>query len=139
VIEYLYLTEGVKQLTRAQQKTAVQKAKQVVEETRIAGTIRIMCPLNKDELCQVYPWRPMICRLHGLPHELHNAGGRVSQGAGCRQFDMQTKGKLYYRFDRTPIYKKMALLEKEVRQATGITQKFKMTIAEMLTSGGLGK
>jgi Fe-S-cluster containining protein len=137
VIEYLYLMEGVRQLTEVQQEAAVQKAKQVVRETRMAEDahqpVRIMCPLNENELCLVYPWRPMICRLHGLPHELCGPGG-VAKGVGCLRFDAQTQGKPYYRFDRTPIYKEMALLERDIRQATGVSKKIKMTIAEMLTA-----
>ncbi len=138
VIEYLYLMEGVRQLTEAQQEAAVQKAKQVVRETRMAEDahrpVRIMCPLNEKELCLVYARRPMICRLHGLPHELCGSGGRVSKGVGCQQFDDHSQGKPYYRFDRTPIYREMALLERDIRQATGFAKKIKMTVAEMLTA-----
>lgn len=136
VTEYLYLMEGFRQLSVGRQKTAVKRAARVVEKTRSAEDagqpVRFMCPLNENDLCLVYPWRPMICRLHGLPHELCGPGGRVSKGVGCRQFDDQTKGKPYYRFDRTPLYREMASLEQQVRRATGVTQKLKMTIAEML-------
>lgn len=138
VTEYLYIMEGVRQLTEVQQEAAVRRANQVVEKTRLAENtgqpVRIMCPLNENEMCLVYPWRPMICRLHGLPHELCGPGGRISKGVGCRQFDSQTKGKPYVRFDRTPIYKEMAFLEREIRQVAGVTKKIKMTIAEMLVA-----
>lgn len=141
VTEYLYLMEGVRQLTKADQGVAVRRANQVVEETRRAENagqpVRLMCPLNENELCLVYPWRPMICRLHGLPHELCGPGGRIVKGVGCGQFDSQTKGKPYYQFDRTPIYKEMALLEREIRQEAGVTKKIKMTIAEMLVAKNL--
>jgi len=40
--------------------------------------------------------------------------------------------KDYYSFDRTPFYVKMASLEKELKQAAGITTKIKMTVADML-------
>ena len=138
VIEYLYLMEGVHQLTEAQQKTVLKRAKQAVRETRLAEEahqpVRLMCPLNENELCLVYPFRPMICRLHGLPHELCGSGGSVMKGVGCLQFDEVAHDKPYYRFDRTPLYKEMALLEKDIRQTTGFAKKIKMTIAEMLTT-----
>lgn len=137
LVEYLYLMEGVRQLNQGQQARAIQRAKQVVEETRSAQEagqpVRLMCPLNEKALCLVYPWRPMICRLHGLPHELWGPGG-VTRGEGCRQFDTQAQGKPYHRFDRTPLYKDMALLERDLRQAVGFSPKIKMTVAEMLTA-----
>jgi hypothetical protein len=79
----------------------------------------------------------MICRLHGISHELHRNDGTVLRGEGCRQFDDHARGKTYFRYDRTPFYRRMVLLEKEVRLAMGITGKLKMTIAEMLTAEGL--
>ncbi len=141
VIEYLYLMAGVERLAEPHRTVAIQSARQVLQATEKAlrenQPVREMCPLNENGLCLVYPWRPMICRLHGLPHELRGAHGKVLRGVGCAQFDLQTSGATDYHFDRTPIYQKMAMLEKEVRQVTGITQKIKMTIAEMLTTDRL--
>ncbi len=74
----------------------------------------------------------MICRLHGIPHELQKAGHRVMYSPGCDAFTKQIKAKEYYKFDRTPFYIKMAELENELKKAAGITQKLKMTVAEML-------
>ena len=38
----------------------------------------------------------------------------------------------YYPFDRTPLYMEMAALEKQFKAESGINQKVKMTIAEMI-------
>ena len=38
------------------------------------------------------------------------------------------------RFDRTPFYLEMARLEKQARLVTGVSDKIKMTVAEMLIS-----
>jgi Fe-S-cluster containining protein len=141
IIEYFYLMKGVDQLSPETREAVLFSAAKVVNETRMADQsgqkLRLMCPLNREQLCMVYPFRPMICRLHGISHELHRNGGTILRGEGCQQFDDQTYGKSYFRYDRTPFYGQMALLEKDVRRAIGFTRKLKMTIAEMLTAEGL--
>jgi hypothetical protein len=79
----------------------------------------------------------MICRLHGIPHELHGPGGRVIRNPGCDEFFDQCResGRTdYIQFDRTPFYRQMAMLEKELRQKTGYVDKIKLTIAQMLVT-----
>jgi hypothetical protein len=41
---------------------------------------------------------------------------------------------MYIQFDRTPFYRQMALLEKELRRLTGYGDKIKLTIAQMLVT-----
>lgn len=91
---------------------------------------KIPCPLLKTDRCSLYNFRPMICRLHGLPHELHKSGFDVIKGPGCDagKFDSRT----YIPFDRTPFYKQMAVIEMNFRQLTGKTGKIKKTIAQIL-------
>jgi hypothetical protein len=77
----------------------------------------------------------MICRLHGIPHELQRADGRIARSPGCEEFLNQCRqgGKTeYIPFDRTPYYRKMALLENELRLKTGVATKLKLTIAQMI-------
>jgi Fe-S-cluster containining protein len=96
-----------------------------------------MCPLNRDGQCVAYPYRPMICRLHGIPHELHRPGGKIIKNPGCDSFFDQCRDRgttEYIRFDRTPFYQQMAMLEKELRQETGYAEKIKLTIAQMLVT-----
>ncbi|NWH03733.1 YkgJ family cysteine cluster protein [Desulfobacter latus] len=90
---------------------------------------KIPCPLLKKNMCSLYNFRPMICRLHGLPHELHKPGFNVIKGPGCDagKFD----GHEYIPFDRTPFYKQMAIIEMNFRQLTGKTGKIKKTIAQI--------
>ncbi len=94
--------------------------------------MRLMCPLNFEKLCILYPYRPMICRLHGIPHELRKSANNRIYGGGCETFDRRCRAKNYFTFDRTPFYMKMAALENQFKQATGIAGKIRMTIAEML-------
>jgi hypothetical protein len=114
----------------------------VVDESARAdqsGTaVRLMCPLNFDELCILYSYRPMICRLHGIPHELQKPGQNPVCGPGCETFDHRCGHKGYFKFDRTPFYRQLAMLEQEVKQALGVTEKFKITIAEMIISHANG-
>ena len=56
----------------------------------------------------------------------------VVRRPGCGAFSEQHFDKSYFKFDRTPFFMEMAMLEKEFKQAVGLSQKFKMTVAEML-------
>lgn len=141
LIEYLYLMQGVDQLPPDTRQAVRRIATEVVERIRSADQSgpnrRFMCPLNREQRCIIYPFRPMICRLHGISHELRRNDGTILLGEGCQLFDDLTLGKPHFRFDRTPFYRQMVLLEKDVRVASRITRKLKMTIAEMLITENL--
>jgi hypothetical protein len=136
IIEYAYLIEGFMTLNSAKQNEVKSRAVAVVDETARAAesgaALQLMCPLNFDELCILYPYRPMICRLHGIPHEHQKPGQNPVYGPGCETFDRRCGAKGYFKFDRTPFYRDMAMLEKEAKQALGFAGKIKMTVAEMI-------
>ena len=139
--EYLYLMEGMRALEsdvgRAVQKQALAVNARTADADRRGEPLRVMCPLNQDDRCILYPYRPMICRLHGIPHELHRPGGNVIENPGCDNFFDQCResgNTDYIRFDRTPFYRQMAMLEKELRLETGYFDKIKLTIAQMLVT-----
>jgi len=141
LIEYLYLLEGMETLEMEIQEAIHSQVYTVCEQMAAADrkgeSLRLMCPLNQGGRCVLYPHRPMICRLHGIPHELQRPDGSVTRLPGCDAFFDQCRngGKTdYIRFDRTPLYRRMALLEQEVRQATGYAAPIKLTIAEMLAT-----
>jgi Fe-S-cluster containining protein len=140
-IEYLFIQEGVRTLGRKRQmevkSSALKICKQSTELDKNRKPVRLMCPLNIENLCILYAHRPMICRLHGIPHELRKSADNPTSGPGCRTFDRRCRGKSYIAFDRTPIYLKLAALENEFKHAAGITGKIKLTIAEMLSSMAL--
>ena len=137
-IEYLFIQEGVKTLGRKRQlevqSSALKICNQSTELNKNRRPVRLMCPLNIENLCILYAYRPMICRLHGIPHELRKSANNPTYGPGCRSFDRRCAGKSYIAFDRTPIYLKLAALENEFKHAAGITVRIKLTIAEMLSS-----
>jgi Fe-S-cluster containining protein len=141
LLEYLFLAEGIRTLDAGARRAIHVQALAVSAKTADAGhqnnILRIMCPLNQDGRCRVYRYRPMICRLHGLPHELRRPGGQVIRHPGCDRFFEQCRerGKTdYVRFDRTLFYRQMAVLEKELRLQTGYVEKIKLTIAQMLAT-----
>ena len=143
LLEYLFIREAFRALDDENRQKVVQRAQEVCRKTeqgdRNGEPVRLMCPLNVDELCLTYAHRPMICRLHGIPHELHGPDGSAMQGRGCDAFYRQCSQKEPFTFDRTPFYVKMAELESELRQAVGITQKIKMTVAQMIVSYAKGQ
>jgi Fe-S-cluster containining protein len=135
-LEFLYIRDGFDKLEPSARHAIRARAEAVCRRTAQAQkkgpAERRMCPLNDAGLCRLYPYRPMICRLHGIPHELQIPGRPVSYGPGCGVFDEQCSGRPYFRFDRTPFYSEMAGLESEFKQAIGLTGRIKLTIAEMI-------
>ncbi len=138
-IECLYLLEGLSFLAKKKQIETTKKAadynKKAIESDVKKKQARQMCPLNFDGLCILYNYRPMICRLHGVSHELKKPGRDIIYSPGCGEFTRQCENKAYFSFDRTPFYIKMAQLEKDLKLKFGFTKKFKNTIAQMITNG----
>jgi Fe-S-cluster containining protein len=141
LLEYLYLAEWVRALDPDRRRSLLKQARTVAARMDAADRqgepLRIMCPLNQEGRCMAYDCRPMICRLHGIPHELHRPGGPVVNNPGCDAFFDQCRDSgatAYIRFDRTPFYRQMAMLEKALRRETGYAHKIKFTIAQMLVT-----
>jgi hypothetical protein len=138
LLEYLYIRKGYHLLERERQTQITRSALDVCRKTEVADkkgrAVRLMCPVNVAGLCVLYAYRPMICRLHGIPHELTIPGRGVSKASGCGDFIRICSGKPYYKFDRTPFYARMAALEKELRKKVRGMHKIKMTVAEMIAS-----
>lgn len=135
-LEYLYIQTGLNKLARQKKQEVRSRADavcRIIEKSdQKATSVGQMCPLNSDGLCVIYRYRPMICRLHGIPHELRKPGQNIVRGPGCGMFAVHCSDKSYHKFDRTPIYFAMAKLESELKQAVGLTGKIKLTIAEMI-------
>ncbi|GAB6905128.1 hypothetical protein JCM12296A_09620 [Desulfosarcina cetonica] len=139
LLEMLYLQEGLRTLAGDPLRDIRDRAQAVNQQMAAAdqagSSARIMCPLNQDGRCRLYPHRPMICRLHGIPHELHRPDRGIIRNPGCDAFFEQCRkqGKTdYIPFDRTPFYREMATLEKKLRHETGYAKKIKLTISQML-------
>jgi len=135
-MEYFYILEGISELDSTLSASIYKKAReanqQSISSIQQGDTVRLMCPLNSNGICLIYNHRPMICRMHGIPHELRFPGKQPVFGKGCKAFEVQCGKKQYLPFDRTPFYISMANLEKDMKQQLGIKKKFKKTIAQML-------
>lgn len=135
-IEKTYLRYGFNTLDSPKKEKILTRAKTYCNKTFAQGSeiksLKIDCPVNEDSRYLLYPYRPMICRLHGLPHELNRPGFSPVKGSGCNAglFNKKT----YIKFDRTPFYQEMAQIEIRFRQALNKTGKIKETVAQMLLS-----
>ncbi|MDA8387329.1 MAG: hypothetical protein M0Z58_01530 [Nitrospiraceae bacterium] len=132
VAEYLYLLEGLKAAETDLRENIIRRSRVVVEsyahELQAGEIFRLMCPANFDGLCALYEWRPMICRLHGLPHHFIMPDGARKTGTGCHR----VKGGSTVSLDRTPFYTELALIEKNIREKTGYRERFRKTTAQMI-------
>lgn len=134
--EWLYLRSGLTALAPEHRQQIGARAdavrRQMVAMEGREEAMRIMCPLNEAGRCALYVHRPMICRLHGIPHCMRQPDGRLVTGPGCDDYYAQC-GRIDARpLDRTPLYIAMAGLERRLREALGFNRKIKLTVAEMI-------
>lgn len=135
-IEKAYFIHGFQKLDNDQKEKTIYKAQEYCKKTSLHASEtkleKIICPANEDGLCLLYQYRPMICRLHGLPHELTRPGFETVRSPGCAagMFD----GKSYIKFDRTFFYQQMARIESAFRRKFSKSGRIKETIAQMLIS-----
>jgi Fe-S-cluster containining protein len=132
LVEYLYLRQGLQALPAAERERVADLAVQVAMRQAAAPSEAVMCPLNAQGRCLLYAHRPMICRLHGIPHLLRRPDGRRQEGPGCGDFDRQCGAAAQSLLDRTPLYSALAELERELRRRLGFGDKIRMTIAQMV-------
>jgi hypothetical protein len=134
--EYLYIKKGLETLDPVNRNEIKEKANlicsQTIELDKSGFPVHLLCPLNFDGMCVLYAYRPMICRLHGLPHELMLPNRENKLSPGCDEFKAQCGRKEYMKFDRTPFYVEMAALEKDLKEVLDISERIKMTVAQML-------
>lgn len=141
LLEYLALQHALAALAPETRLPVMERAAAVCRHADggAAGAEGSMCPLNMEGRCGVYALRPMICRLHGIPHELHRPAGEILCGPGCDAFYSQCAQQHPAPIDRTPHYRRLAALEGELRRELGFAGKIRMTVAEMVLSIGGGK
>lgn len=135
LVEELYLAEGFKKLDEAELGVIILRAQNVAETHNSSPEdIRIMCPLNENGLCVLYEFRPMICRIHGVPYELFR-NFKMEYGDGCYRFIMEKENvSKDFRINRTNFYLEIAQIEREVREKLNFTGRHKKTTAEMVLS-----
>jgi hypothetical protein len=133
--ESLYLLRGFRTLEEGMQGEILERATNMCNPP---SRDHYLCPLNLGGRCLLYPYRTMICRLHGLPFEVKRQNGPKDEGPGCPQFEKgrALTGLPYRRIDRTPFYTDLANLERKIRAEISPSRKFKKTVAEIIRDGG---
>jgi hypothetical protein len=144
-VEWAYLWVGFRQLSSEKQNEILARAGEAVsacaEALAQGQRPLVMCPLNEQGLCLLYPYRLLVCRTHGVPATMTRPDGKRLDFPGCfRCQDIvnarEIKANNLPRVERTPLLRELVMLENEL--LTGIRQlcpKVKMTIAEMLVNG----
>jgi len=133
--EELYLAEGLGLLGADKRAEIISRAGEVVRiHNASPEDVRVMCPLNEEGLCILYAYRPMICRIHGVPYEMQKRDGSVEYGIGCYRFmeEKVNEDMGYFMFNRTMFYIEMANVEKEARKNLNYTGNYSRTTAEMI-------
>jgi hypothetical protein len=143
--EWCYLLVGFGQLPPDEQQEILGRAsayQKACEEAIARGERpQVMCPLNRQGRCILYKYRLMVCRTHGVPARMTRPDGRLLSFPGCFRCQEVVAGRyqgedeLPY-VDRTPLLRKLALLENELLQGRRhLLPKIRLTIAQMLLQG----
>jgi Fe-S-cluster containining protein len=158
--EFMFLEVGLKSLRKQdleqvlERAVAVQTGLDEVLGGSAVGPPRAMCPLNQSGRCLLYAHRPMICRLHGIPHTFKRPDGQEVAGPGCHRFDAlsaeaasaETPSSVAFNFgavddaessrrlDRTPHYQRLAQVEQQLRSRIDAPIRLNMTLAEWLAA-----
>jgi len=135
IAEYLYLLQGFRAFEESIKEGIWERAMNMCDPSKRDN---YLCPLNLRGRCLLYPYRTMICRLHGLPFEVQRPDGQRDEGPGCPRFENERTrtGLPYRRIERTPFYADLVNLEREIRAEVPHFRRFKKTIAEMIRDGG---
>ncbi|GBD98630.1 hypothetical protein BMS3Abin07_00654 [bacterium BMS3Abin07] len=136
LIENLFLIEGFGEIDDDRKKEIISRAKDYVKELSkrpfdMTG-LSIMCPMNFNGLCSIYEYRPLICRIHGLPAMLKSPQGGVQHWKGCLRFQDMHGQNISHEIDRTPFYTKIAFIEGDLRKEMVFMPNHKKTIADMV-------
>ena len=140
-IEWAYIWKGMDSLDPKHRQAVLDRARTNVEQCRTTleqgKQPRVMCPLNEQGLCILYPYRLMICRLHGVPNQVRMPNGHTKQFPGCQKCQELTAD--FSRIpvlDRTPLYIDLVQLEREfLGTKRRRLPKVDMTLSEMLVQG----
>ncbi len=144
-VEWAYLRQGFSKLSTEKQQKILQRAKSYLKECNESLSRgqrpQVMCPLNEEGLCTLYPYRLLVCRTHGVPASMTRPDGKKLVFPGCFRcqelvaLDHSNK-KAAPCMERTPLFRQMALLENDLFAGKRhLYPKIKLTIAQMLVEG----
>ncbi len=89
------------------------------EEDPLGAAYRnAVCALNFHGRCVLYQYRPMICRLAGIPHLIARPDGKTVERGGCVRYEKEFQpSNPDLRVNRSDLYRDMAILELDVVRA----------------------
>jgi len=137
-IEWAYLWEGIRSSPGEKLREFMDRAGEYVRQCRSllaqGQSPRIMCPLNDNGLCQLYEYRLMICRMHGVPNSFIRPDGKEISFPGCfRCQELYKHLKEVPVLVRTGFYQDLASLEMAfVGWQINALPRVNLTLAEML-------
>lgn len=139
-IEWIYMLKGVNSLPAAKKQDVAERARKYTAQAKECLAANVvpdsMCPLNENGLCIIYPYRLMICRMHGTKNSLRLPNGKEQHFRGCERFVDLPDAETVPFLDRTPFYQRLAALEMEIlRRAGRPLPGVRLTIAEMILLG----
>ncbi len=140
-LEWAYLMKGFETLSDDTRKAVEERAHgYVVESERLLARKErpvLMCPLNENGLCILYPYRLMICRMHGVPSYFTRPDGKEISFAGCfRCRELIGDEGPKEAVDRTELYRELAQLETDlIGYGRHYLPKVEMTLAKMIVKG----
>jgi len=137
-IEWAYLLKGTRSCPDEKKREFMNRAREYVRQSRTPLSQglrpRIMCPLNDNGLCQLYEYRLMICRMHGVPNSFVRPDSKKMSFPGCfRCQELYSHLEEVPVLDRTGFYRDLASLEMAfVGPKIKALPKVNLTLAEML-------
>nr|HID58791.1 hypothetical protein [Desulfobacterales bacterium] len=143
LIEAAYIKHHFSQLNRNEKREAILRAErsdkdllEIEERLKVyennqrmrvfaLSKERVRCPLlDQNQECILYPFRPITCRVYGIPTAIHGKG-RVCSMAAFK------KGETYPTFDMDATYRELYHLSNELLMQTGCED---MNVASLLIS-----
>lgn len=81
------------------------------------GKQRVRCPLLSDkEECVLYEYRPVICRIYGVPYSLHKGKKELAYVCGMSRFEAEAS---YPTVKLDNLYQKLVTLSVEMLEEAG--------------------
>lgn len=135
-VEKQYLKKGLKTLDLSRQREILARCDAMLaakEEDPYGDAYRnAVCVLNFNGLCILYRYRPMICRVAGIPHSILKPDGKIISREGCSRYQTLIQpAHPELKMDRTEFYREMAAIEISVIRTSG-RRTVPGTIAETL-------
>ncbi len=135
-VEMLYLRRGFNALDTSRQLEILGRCREIIkakEDDCLGQAYRnAVCALNFEGLCILYDYRPMICRLAGIPHIITRPDNGTIESGGCVRYHNDfLNDHPDLRIDRTDFYRQMAGIEIEVVRVIG-KRTVSRTVAETL-------